>query len=292
MRLAYLTMQPTLIKDFERLGIQPVQGSPDVLICQLTVRPTLLDRIRVAQSSDEDCQNISSGLTDGTSSEFSISDGMLRFRGRVVVPNDDELRDELLTEAHSSWFSIHPGSTKMYRDLREHFWWSGMKRFVAEFVAKCLVYQQVKIEHQRPAGKLQNLPIPEWNWEHVTMDFVSGLPLTWKGHDAVWVIVDKLTKSAHFLPVKMTFSLERLAHLYEREIIILHGTPVSIVSDRDPRFVSRFWGSFHKAFGTKLIFSIVYHPQTNGQSERTIQTLEDMLRACSLEWKGNWEVGH
>ncbi|GAB2284509.1 hypothetical protein Dimus_039673 [Dionaea muscipula] len=148
---------------------------------------------------------------------------------------------------------------------------------------------RVKAEHQRPAGRLQPLPIPEWKWEHITMDFVTGLPTTRNGHDSVWVIVDRLTKSAHFLPVKVTFSLERLARLYIREIIRLHGAPVTIVSDRDPRFVSKFWGALHREFGTRLSFSTAYHPQTDGQSERTIQTLEDMLRACALDWRGNWD---
>ncbi|GAB2290451.1 hypothetical protein Dimus_038102 [Dionaea muscipula] len=248
------------------------------------------DWIPAAQREDPEYRSIIDSMPGRADSDFSVTpDGMLRFRGRIVLPDQEELRKALLTEAHNSWFNVHPGATKMYRDLRENFWWRGMKKHIAEFVAQCLVCQQVKAEHQRPAGKLQPLPIPEWKWEHITMDFVTGLPTTRNGHDAVWVIVDRLTKSAYFLPVKVTFSLERLARLYMREIIRLHGTPVSIVSDRDPRFVSRFWGALHKAFGTRLSFSTAYHPQTDGQSERTIQTLEDMLRACALEWKGNWD---
>ena len=120
------------------------------------------------------------------------------------------------------------------------------------------------------------------------MDFVSGLPRTQKGHDAVWVIVDRLTKSAHFLPVNMKYSMEKLAQLYMDEIVRLHGVPVSIVSDRDPRFVSRFLQQLQGTLGTKLNFSTTYHPQTDGQSERTIQTLEDMLRTCILDFGGSW----
>ncbi|RVW83619.1 Transposon Ty3-G Gag-Pol polyprotein [Vitis vinifera] len=126
--------------------------------------------------------------------------------------------------------------TKMYKDLRQNYWWSGMKRDIAQFVAQCLVCQQVKAEHQRPAGSLQPLAIPEWKWEHITMDFVIGLPRTLGGNNAIWVIVDRLTKSAHFLPMKVNFSLDRLASLYVKEIVRMHGVPVSIVSDRDPRF--------------------------------------------------------
>ena len=122
------------------------------------------------------------------------------------------------------------------------------------------------------------------------MDFVTGLLKSVKGHDAIWVIVDRLTKSSHFLPIKTTFSLDRLAQLYVMEIVRLHGVPISIVSDRDPRFTSKFWNSLHKAMGTKLDFSSAFHPQNDGQLERTIQTLEDMLRACVLDLKGSWEI--
>ena len=121
------------------------------------------------------------------------------------------------------------------------------------------------------------------------MDFVTHLPRTPQGYDAVWVIVDRLTKSAHFLAVRMTFTLERFCRLYIREIVRLHGVPVSIVSDRDPRFTSYFWKSFQKAISTRLTMSTTFHPQTDGQSERTIQVLEDMLRACVLDRKGSWE---
>ena len=121
------------------------------------------------------------------------------------------------------------------------------------------------------------------------MDFVTHFPRTPWGHDAVWVIMDRLTKSAHFLAVRMTFTLERFCRLYIQEIVRLHGVPVSIVSDRDPRFTTHFWKSFQKAMGTRLTMSTTFHPQTDGQSERTIQVLEDMLRSCVLDHKSSWE---
>ena len=120
------------------------------------------------------------------------------------------------------------------------------------------------------------------------MDFVSGLSRSPKGHDAIWVIVDRMTKSTHFLPIQMNYSLDRLAQLYVDEIVRLHGVPTSIVSNRYSRFTSHFWGGVQKALGTRLDFSTVFHPQIDGQSERTIQTLEDMLRACVLDFKGSW----
>ena len=118
------------------------------------------------------------------------------------------------------------------------------------------------------------------------MDFIVGLPKTTKGHDAIWVVVDRLTKSAHFISIKTTFSLEQLADLYMQEIVRLHRVPKSIVSDRDARFTSKFWRSVQRAMGTTLNFSTAFHPQTDGQSERTIQILEDILCACVLDFKG------
>ena len=217
------------------------------------------------------------------------TDGSLWYRGRVVVPQSTDLREEILREFHYSRFAVHPGGMKMYQDLRRQYYWSGMKRHVGDFVQRCLTCQQVKAEHQKPAGLLQPLEVAEWKWEHVTMDFVTHLPRTLQKHDAVWVIVDRLTKSAHFLAVRMTFALERFCRLYIREIVRLHGIPVSIVSDRDPRFTAHFWKSFQKAMGTWVTMSTTFHPQTDGQFERTIHVLEDMLRACVLDHKGSWE---
>ena len=180
------------------------------------------------------------------------ADGSLRYRGRVVVPQLTDLRDKILKEFHCSRFVVHPGGTKMYQDLRRQYYWSGMKRHVGDFVRRCLTCQQVKPEHQKPAGLLQPFKVAEWKWEHVTMDFVTHLPRTSQGHDAVWVIVDRLTKSAHFLSMRMTFTLERFYRLYIQEIVWLHGVPVSIVSDKDSRFTVHVWKSFQKAMGTRL----------------------------------------
>lgn len=216
-------------------------------------------------------------MNEGRQPEFRIDEqGVIWFGKRLCVPVDPMIREAVLTEAHSLPFSIHPGSTKMYKGLKENFW-SGMKRDVAEFVSKCLTCQQVKIEHQRPGGLLQQLEIPVWKWDDISMDFVTGLPMTLKKNDTIWVVVDRLTKSAHFLSIREDFSVNKLADIFQREIVRLHGTPVSIVSDQDPRFTSRFWKGFQRAWGTRLNYSTTFHPQTDGQSERTIQTLEDML---------------
>ena len=182
-----------------------------------------------------------------------------------MVPQSTNLREEILREFHFSRFAVHPGGMKMYHDLRRQYYWSGMKRHVEDFVRRCLTCQQVKAEHQRPAGLLQPLEIAKWKWEHITMDFVTHFPRTLRKHDAVWAIVDRLTKSAHFLAVRMIFTLEEFCKLYIREIVRLHGVPISIISDRDPQFTTQFWKSFQKAMGAQLSMSTAFHPQTDGQ---------------------------
>ncbi|KAL4017062.1 hypothetical protein IC575_024736 [Cucumis melo] len=186
-------------------------------------------------------------------------------------------------------FTMHPGSTKMYQDLRSVYWWRGMKREVADFVSRCLVCQQVKAPRQCPAGLLQPLSVPGWKWESVSMDFITGLPKTLKGYTVIWVVVDRLTKSAHFVPGKSTYTASKWGQLYMTEIVRLHGVPVSIISDRDARFTSKFWKGLQLALGTRLDFSTAFHPQTDGQTERLNQILEDMLRACVLEFSGSWD---
>lgn len=177
----------------------------------------------------------------------------------------------------------------MYQDLKQRFWWSGMKKQVAEYVASCLTCQKAKIEHQKPAGLLHSLGVPQWKWDSISMDFVGALPKTQSKFDSIWVIVDRLTKSTHFIPVRTNYNVAKLAEIYIAEIVKLHGVPSSIVSDRDPNFTSHFWGELQEALGTKLRLSSAYHPQTDGQTERTIQTLEDMLRACVLDNGGSWD---
>jgi hypothetical protein len=163
-----------------------------------------------------------------------------------------------------------------------------MKKDVAAHVALCDVCQGVKAEHQRPAGLLQPLHVPEWKWEEIGIDFIVGLPHTRDGYDSIWVIVDKLTEVAHFIPVKTTYLGEKLAELYISKIVCLHGVPKKIVSDRGTQFTSRFWQKLHESMDTKLNFSLAYDPQEDGHTERTNQILEDMLRACALKHGGSW----
>ncbi|GJV62311.1 putative reverse transcriptase domain-containing protein [Tanacetum coccineum] len=188
-------------------------------------------------------------------------DESLYFMDRIWVPLVGGVRTMIMDEAHKTRYSVHPGADKMYHDLRDMYWWPGMKRDIATYVSKCLTCLKVKAEHQRPSGLLQQPEIPEWKWDNITMDFITKLPRSKSGHDTIWVVVDRLTKSAYFSVTREDYSMEKLARLYIDEIVARHGVPVT-----------------------------AYHPQTDGQSERTIQTLEDMLRACVFDFSGSWDV--
>nr|GEV49551.1 reverse transcriptase domain-containing protein [Tanacetum cinerariifolium] len=199
------------------------------------------------------------------------------------------LRDLIMHESHKSKYSIHPGSNKMYQDLKLLYWWPNMKADIATYASKYLTCAKVKAEHKKPSGLLQQPEILVWKWKRITMDFVSGLPRTLSGYDTIWVIVDRLTKSAHFLSMKKTDTMDKLTQIYLKEIVCRHGVPISIISDRDSHFTSRFWKPLWKALGTNLDMSTAYHPQMDGQSDRTIQTLKDMLRACVIDFGSSWD---
>ncbi|GJR22033.1 hypothetical protein Tco_0970560 [Tanacetum coccineum] len=184
-------------------------------------------------------------------------------------------------------FKVRSDGTKCLKGRL--YWWPNMKADIATYVSKCLTCAKVKAEHQKPSGLLQQPEIPVWKWERITMDFITKLPRTPSGYDSIWVIVDRLTKSAHFILMNEKYKMEKLTRLYLKEIVCRHGVPVSIILDRDPRFASRFWRSLQKSLGTNLDMSTAYHPETDGQSERTIQTLEDMLRACVIDFGSGWD---
>ncbi|WVZ76962.1 hypothetical protein U9M48_024870 [Paspalum notatum var. saurae] len=195
--------------------------------------PTLEQEIRKGQLNDEKIKEVKELIKLDKTPGFRVdADGTVWHGDRICVPNIKSIRDLILKEAHETAYSIHPGSEKMYQDLKQKFWWYGMKREVAEYVALCDVCQKVKAEHQKPAGLLRPLKIP---------------------------------------------------------IVCLHGVPKKIVSDRGTQFISHFWKRLHESMGTKLNFSSAYHPQTDGQTERTNQILEDMLRACAVQYGTSWD---
>nr|GFB73038.1 putative reverse transcriptase domain-containing protein [Tanacetum cinerariifolium] len=201
------------------------------------------------------------------------ADRALCLNNRSWIPCFGDLRALIMHESHKSKYSIHPGSDKMYQDLKKLYWWPNIKVEIIGYVSKCLTCAKVKIEYQKPAGLLVQPEIPQWKWENITMDFV---------------IIDRLRKSAYFLPMRENDSMEKLMKLYMKEVVTRHGVPVSIISDRDGRFTSQFWQALHKALGTRLDMSMANRPETDGQSVRTIQTLE-MLRACVIEFGKSWD---
>ena len=257
----------------------------------ITIQSHLTTQIASAQAEAMKTENRTSEALRGMEKNLEVKEnGVYYFMNRIWVPKIGGFREIVMKEAHKTRYSIHPGSDKMYLDIKQHYWWPNMKAEIATYVSKCLTCAKVKVEYQKPSGLLQQPAIPEWKWEGISMDFVTKLPKTSDGLDTIWVIIDRLTKSAHFLPIKESYKMERLTRLYLREIVRLHGVPKSIISDRDSRFTSRFWQSLHKAMGTHLDMSTAYHPQTDGQSERTIQTLEDMLRACVIDFGKSWDT--
>nr|GEU42553.1 putative reverse transcriptase domain-containing protein [Tanacetum cinerariifolium] len=200
-----------------------------------------------------------------------------------------DLRTLIMYESHQSKYFVHPGSDKIYQDMKQLYWWPNIKADIATYVSKCLTCLKVKAEHQKPSGVLEQPGIPEWKWDNITMDFVTKLPRTQSGNDTIWVIVDRLTKSTHFLPMMENDPMDKLARLYLKEVVTRRGIPVSIICDRDPRFTSNFRRAFQKAMDTRLDMSMAYHPKTDGQSERAIQTLKDMLCACVIGFRNGWE---
>nr|CAB3502861.1 unnamed protein product [Digitaria exilis] len=281
----------TLCHEMAKLNLEIV---PHGYFNHIAVEPTLHDQIVVAQLHDAGVKILKRKLSKGKVKVkykcFRLDgQGVLWFGHRLMVPKNTELRRKIMDEAHLSKFSIHPGSTKMYQDLKQNFWWTRMKREIATYVSECDTCQRVKARHLKVAGTLQPLPIPSWKWEDISMDFIVGLPRTPQGHDSIWVIVDRLTKTAHFIPVNATYTAKKYAEIYLERIVCLHGVPKTIISDRGALFVARFWEQLQMSLGTKLIRSSAYHPQTDGQTERVNQILEDMLRACVIHYGKNWE---
>ncbi|GJT68316.1 putative reverse transcriptase domain-containing protein, partial [Tanacetum coccineum] len=244
----------------------------------LTVHLKLPSQILEAQNEALKEENVKSKNLRGMDKSFEIRpNGTRCIKNRSWLPLFGGLRYLIMHESHKSKYSIHPGSNKMYHDLKKLHWWPNMKAIIAEYVGKCLTCSRVKAECQKPSGLLVQPEIPMWKWERITMDFVSKLPKTSIGHDTIWVIVDRLTKSAHFIPTRATDSMETLTRLYIKEIVSRHGVPISIISE-----------TITLSF-IVMDMSTAYHPETDGQSERTIQTLEDMLRACVIDFGKGWD---
>src|SRR3954468_5146954 len=247
---AMMAKELELIEQFRDLSLVCEVTPHCVMLGMLKINNDFLDNIKEAQKLDVKLVDLMVGTDRLEKDDFKLdAHGVLRFRDRICIPDDEEIKKVILEESHRSSLSIHPGATKMYQDLKSLFWWPGMKRDVAQFVYACLSCQKSKIEHQKPAGLMQPLEVPEWKGDSISMDFVTGLPNTLRGFDSIWVIVDRLTKSAHFIPINITFPIAKLAEIYVRVIVKLHGVPLCIVSDRDPRFTFDILEEFARGVG-------------------------------------------
>jgi hypothetical protein len=218
-----------------------------------------------------------------------LDEGLLTYRNRLYIPSCDDLKRFIMDELHKRPYIGHPSYQKMITTTRKQFNWPGLKNDIVDYLAKCLEFQQVKVKHQHPSGLLQPLPIPKWKWETISMDFITRLPKWTKKNDAIMVVVEKLSKSTHFIPVKSTFKGIDISHIFMKKIFRLCGMPREIVSDRDTKFTSSFWKSLMVGFETKLLFSTTYHPQTDGKTKRVNQILEDMLRMHVINQPKKWE---
>jgi hypothetical protein len=274
----------------------PSSPSPLALlsVSASTLQSDFLATIRSALGYDKEAtaiiQRLKSGVEKG-SREFSFRNGLLWFeKHRAFVPNDPSLRALILSEHHDAVTAGHVGFEKTYELIHRRFYWPNMYNDVKVYVATCAVCQRTKSQNLRPAGLLQPLPIPQRRWQVVTMDFIVQLPRTKRGHDAIYVVVDKLSKRSYFIPTTTNVTAPQVAKLFLEHVLRNgHGLPEVIVSDRDSKFTSRFWKELWSLLGSKLAMSTAFHPQTDGQTENTNRRLEQVLRAYTAGRQDSWD---
>jgi hypothetical protein len=231
-------------------------------ICQ----PRWLQEVTNSYETDATAQELLTKLALCSPDEdgYALNQGVIRHKGRLWIGANTALQTKLISALHQSAVGGHSGVMATYQRLKKLFAWRGLKAAVEDYVRQCQVCQQCKHEHIKPAGKLQPLPIPHVPWQEITMDFVEGLPKS-DGFEVIMVVVDRLTKFAHFVPLKHPFSAAQVATALWDNVIKLHSVPLTIVSDRGSIFTSAVWRGLFAAAGTKLLYSTAYHPQTDGQ---------------------------
>jgi hypothetical protein len=216
-------------------------------------------------------------------------DGILLYMNIFYVPNYPQLRSTILKEMHNVPYVGHLGYQKTISIVKSHYYWLGMKREIVEYIVKCLECQRFKANHRHPFGLFHPLTIPEWKWEVATMYFITKFPRKNKQHDVIMVVVEKLNKVVHFIPIKVTHKETNVVDIYVREVEHFHDVPKTIMFDRDLKLTTNFWKGLFKGFRTNLNFIIAYHPESDGKIERVKQVIEDMLRIYVMEKPYKWE---
>lgn len=258
---------------------------------RISAATSLLADIFEASKRDRDYMNMmKKKVSELKKHHLSIRGGLMYYKSnRIYLPNDSSLRTRILHECHDVPTSGHLGKDKTIDQVKRRFYWPKMDQEIHEYVIGCDSCQRNKPSNQQKIGLLQPLPIPDRPWQQVSMDLITQLPKSRTGKDAIVVFVDKLTKMVHYVATTTTVTAPELSQLFMREVVRLHGVPESILSDRDPRFTAHFWRAFWDQLGTKLTMSTAFHPQTDGQTERSNRTLEEMIRAY-VNWSHNdWD---
>ncbi|KAJ4802427.1 polyprotein [Rhynchospora pubera] len=253
------------------------------------IQPLWEREVKRSYANDELATKLLQELEEGDAGneDWKLENGVIKRKGRLYVGSDAAMKEKIMKEFHASSIGGHSGMQATYQRIKRAFYWSGMKREICSFVRECDICQRNKNEHVPYPGLLQPLPIPEKVWDCITMDFIEGLPIS-EGKNVIFVVVDRLTKYAHFMALSHPYSAQGVAKIFMENICKLHGVPSSIVSDRDPVFTSQFWKGIFKQLGTTLHYSTAYHPQTDGQSERVNQYLETYLRCMVNTHPKKW----
>ncbi|KAJ3703306.1 hypothetical protein LUZ61_007011 [Rhynchospora tenuis] len=272
-----------------REGYLTADSSSSELCVVSEITPQWVSELVSSYENDAWIQGLKQKLQeeDVTTHHLSEHQGLLRYKGRLCVGNAHQWRDKLFHEFHSSNLGGHSGALVTYKRMKTLFYWPSMREFIMEHIRTCEVCQVTKPEHVPPAGFLQPLPIPQEAWNSIGMDFITGLPKS-EGREVLLVVVDRLTKYAHFLPLPHPYTVASVAQVFLDNIYKLRGLPVSIVSDRDPIFTSQFWKELMHKLGVQLNMSTSYHPQTDGQVERVNQRVEAYLRSMVFQQQKKW----
>ena len=221
------------------------------------------------------------------SQEWSVQDGLLYFHGRIYVPPTSDLRRRIVSLAHDTRIAGHAGRFKTLELVSRNYWWPNISRYVGRYVATCDLCLQTKVQHQKPTGELHPLPVPEECWDVMSVDFIVELPES-GGYDAIMVVIDSVGKRAHFMETVTTITAAGAANLYLRHVWKHHGLPCKVISDRGAQFIAEFMRELYRLLGIEIGASMAYHPQTDGQTERVNQELEQYIRLFVNERQDNW----